>query len=306
MTIATIIPSTSFKISGVNLRSSSNTNTTLDNLILSWDLSGADEDQVKVITSWYVNDQIINILTLPFESGSNSETTFDYASNSSASVNGATWSSDAGHDGFGAYSFTNDASIDLASPTGYLDEYTISVWLKRDLTNQWDMFASGNTAAQYFGIHPSTNRVIASYKNSTNKQNTCYSNIRIEDTSWHHVVITGKNDGYINMYIDGVKDRTTNCRQPITNGGFNTAYSTVNRFGNSASSAADYGFNGTLDDVQVYDRALSQEQVMMIYQNQPMISNTETNSGDVWNACVVGADQFGQGNMVCSNELEIS
>ncbi|MFH2023255.1 MAG: hypothetical protein ABIJ10_02970, partial [Candidatus Micrarchaeota archaeon] len=57
---------------------------------------------------------------------------------------------------------------------------------------------------------------------------------------------------------------------------------------------------------QIYDHALSQEQVMMLYQNQPMISSVETDLGDVWSACVVGVDSFGQGSPVCSNELEIS
>ncbi|MBU0591167.1 SdiA-regulated domain-containing protein, partial [Candidatus Micrarchaeota archaeon] len=80
ITIGTIVSSTSSEISRVNLRSSSTTNTTSEDLILSWNLSGADEDRVKVVTSWYVNDQIINILNLPFEAGSNSETTFDFAS----------------------------------------------------------------------------------------------------------------------------------------------------------------------------------------------------------------------------------
>ncbi|MBU0591532.1 MAG: hypothetical protein ABIJ10_05765, partial [Candidatus Micrarchaeota archaeon] len=68
------------ELHNVILTSTSGSNYSSEDLTLSWNLSGADEDRVKVVTSWYVNDQIINILNLPFEAGSNSETTFDFAS----------------------------------------------------------------------------------------------------------------------------------------------------------------------------------------------------------------------------------
>ena len=89
--------------------------------------------------------------------------------------------------------------------------------------------------------------------------------------------------------------------------------------GNLAAATGDLGiswgvadnnkgpFNGTIDEVIIYNKSLSEEQIKAIYENKTgLIVSQETNAGDVWQACVTPNDKTQDGDEVCSNNLTIS
>jgi hypothetical protein len=77
------------------------------------------------------------------------------------------------------------------------------------------------------------------------------SNTAIRDTNWHHIAVTRNNSGDAIIYIDGFQDATGSIRT-------RTAYTkTVIGAGHTAYS----NFNGTIDEVAIYNRALSGEEI---------------------------------------------
>ncbi|RME78103.1 hypothetical protein D6774_02295, partial [Candidatus Woesearchaeota archaeon] len=65
-------------------------------------------------------------------------------------------------------------------------------------------------------------------------------------------------------------------------------------------------FEGNIDDIQIFDRALTPQQIQALYNNRTdLIVSTETSVGDVWEACVTPNDGFADGSKVCSNNITI-
>jgi hypothetical protein len=77
------------------------------------------------------------------------------------------------------------------------------------------------------------------------------SNTAIQDTNWHHVAATRNSSGNVTIYVDGVADGggTVPTRTAFTG--------TVI----GAGCASYSNFNGTIDEVRIYNRALSAEEI---------------------------------------------
>jgi len=90
----------------LTINSSSNTNTSSENLTLYWDITDTDGDDVKNITNWLLNGTSIAVLNMPFENASGNQSG-DYSGyeNNATLVSGPTWNATGGYDGNGAYEF---------------------------------------------------------------------------------------------------------------------------------------------------------------------------------------------------------
>ena len=73
---------------------------------------------------------------------------------------------------------------------------------------------------------------------------------------WYHVVFTWQ-DTTLSIYVDGELNNTAACTSGI-NSTANTIY-----LGNHTT--ANVGVNGAMDEVRVYDRALSATEVKLLY-----------------------------------------
>jgi hypothetical protein len=94
-----------------------------------------------------------------------------------------------------------------------------------------------------------------------------YSDIAYTDNDWHHIVGVRQSDGTNYIYIDGIRQaahRTgsaiTVAIQPITIG---TAYGDLPLHIGSYQEL----FLGYIDDVRIYNRALSEDEVRMLYES---------------------------------------
>lgn len=84
------------------------------------------------------------------------------------------------------------------------------------------------------------------------------STTTITDTNWHHLGCVIDRDGDGQVYIDGLPDGS-----PAAISSEAMATTTALRFGSRSYSAASY-LNGLLDDVRIYNYALSPEQVKSV------------------------------------------
>ena len=91
--------------------------------------------------------------------------------------------------------------------------------------------------------------------------------------AWHQVVMTRNSSGTISMYVDGV---LSNAGTSGTAGSVNSAALTDFTIGRPGSYNGQY-FNGKIDDVRVYGRALSAPEVSTLYSSSVQKIIGETN-----------------------------
>src|SRR6266511_4206317 len=162
-----------------------------------------------------------------------------------------------------AFSFDgdNDSVIIGNHAALQLQNFTIEAWIKRASTNQasLDVFTDGTIFGYgYGGYHLALlddgrltmGQVGISGVNSTNA---------IRDTSWHHVAVT-KSSGSVTFYVDGVAEVA-----PQYDPGFyftSSAQIGARQWDGTRPIAS---FLGLIDEVSVYNRALTGTEVVSIY-----------------------------------------
>lgn len=182
--------------------------------------------------------------------------------NGSVLVNSPTWSTGKignalTFDGANDYAVMPSNSAISQFGTG---EFTVSVWYKS--SSATDQFLIDNKTA---GTNLAGYDVFLSPSGAANfrvadgtTQHVAISPIGLSDGLWHHLVGTRSSAG-LKIYIDGTQAGTN------TNGGaFNVTNSTNMYFG-SYNSTPSLPFNGSMDEVRFYNRALSATEISNMY-----------------------------------------
>ncbi|MBN2420963.1 hypothetical protein JXB27_01650 [Candidatus Woesearchaeota archaeon] len=292
----------------VTINTTNARNFTSEDITVYWSSSDDDdyEGAVVNITDWRMNETSIAVLNMPFEADGNQNAT-DYSTYGSNGTNQweVTWLPTSGHDGGGTYLFDGADYIDHASPVLPIgdDPYAITAWI-----NTTDVCAYRGIVG--WGGYGNSNQVNAFRFDSDSVQpgEDCHllnywwdtdlnvnTSIPIRDGQWHFVIAM-YDQTTRSIWIDGVQmgndtpaadhavPDTSNFRIGSTNG---------------------ENFNGMIDDVKIFNRSLSPEQIAYLYQHRvDIISSSETQTGDIWTACVTPNDGF-NGRTVCSNNLTV-
>jgi len=262
------------------------------------------------IYKWLKNGNPIAQLILPFNTANNS-TTKDYSGYGyHADVVGPKWTNQ-GKVG-GAYYFDGSSEyITLSLPSVLYDipnnDFTISLWLKsddatednsivlhasKDNQNFIKMFQFGGEI--HFGVM--SEGIKRAVRSETLLSNT-----------WYHIVgVWYGSEKNLLVYVDGVEYTETGYRQFALG-------SEVDKFELGHGSASSKFFKGYLDELEVYDRALTKEQIYQIYlstkngsyDRRTIISSLTTN-GDRWQCIVTPNDGNIDGIPVESNIIRIS
>jgi len=281
---------------------STNANLTANNVSTS-DLDG---NLIKNIYDWKINGSSVMLLNMPFE-GSNTNLKDYTDSENNGTNNGATWNSTGGYDGKGAYEFDGDNDTiniglnDLLSDTSSVsgDVITISAWVKSDYIGGKAEVIVGK-AGYNIGLvkEPSPDRVECALVDSANSRYGAWVSTSKLSTGWTYFTCD-YNGSDMNLYINGELN-------------FTRAYETTARVNNNAwkvgnnNDAAAYDFNGTIDEVQIWNRSLSAEQILALYNNQSnLIVSQETSLEDVWKVDITPNDGFGDGTTSTSNTVTI-
>ncbi|MEI6438478.1 MAG: LamG domain-containing protein, partial [Candidatus Omnitrophota bacterium] len=134
---------------------------------------------------------------------------------------------------------------------------TVSAWVKTTTTDEkyivW--WGGDNSNLNYaIGIYPGGQ---ASF---TQWGCALLSVSNVNNNQWHLITVTDAGNGsQQEMYIDGVWESSTTCTVSTSSG--STGY-----IGTAKGGDATYDFPGSIDDVRIYSRALSADDVLRVYQ----------------------------------------
>jgi len=64
-------------------------------------------------------------------------------------------------------------------------------------------------------------------------------------------------------------------------------------------------FNGTIDEVRIFNRSLSAAEILSLYWGSDIITSDETSINDIWSACVTPNDGTQDGATNCSNNITV-
>ncbi len=192
--------------------------------------------------------------------------------------NGAVDVTDNGHDGvfngnattvaggpFGN-AFTFDGVGDYINIGDELDmvssDFTLAAWIKGDPTmDQWGRIIDKGFASAYaFGRRSFTNAVGFEFLNSGSQGNGFGTTTNLIDNTWHHVAVT-KAGTTVTIYADGDAENTETVSSAIQNGALPLL------IGANPGEGITGFWKGLLDELRIYDRALTSGEIEMLALN---------------------------------------
>lgn len=165
----------------------------------------------------------------------------------------------------GSFDGTDDyVKITNSTSLNYSSQTTISAWVYNRETNSSRIpIAKGgyNTSGWYWWIDTTSWRV----QLNTTSQNSAYSSGRtIPTNEWHHLTtVIDQTNSTIKYYYDGVLINTSTGTIQFSNNSSNSIYIA------DYIGSGTYAWNGILDEVRIYNRALSPAEVQQLYNWAP-------------------------------------
>jgi hypothetical protein len=276
------------------------------------------------IYRWDINGVYFNNLLMPFNTN-NPSTASDYSGYSNNGIiTGATWTSN-GIEG-GAYSFSGDDVITVADSSslgndGTWSEITVEYWVNPAV----DQMAARILSKNGGGAGDSGNYMTGFNTNAPSPYNTVFFGVTIgtsfretySDTdtviptgSWSHIVGTYKSGEGVKLYINGVLKSSSivytgniaaSVGEPLLIG-----------YSSPVGGEATRYFNGGLDEIRIYNRALSPKQALQRYveSKDNLISSStivgeETEEGENWRCLVTPNTSIGDQTAKYSNYLTV-
>ena len=178
-------------------------------------------------------------------------------------VCGAKWCDNVGFGG--AYAFNGSNARILINNSPSLDfgagARTIGAWIKSGgaSRDQQSIFIKGANPGYSLRLSPSPDRAIEYFKSAGNNYSFVTSSNTITDNAWHHILVVDQGDGRTDFYKDGVFLET------IAKPNHNSDSTGKAAIGAWADASFAQGFNGVLDEVMVFNRALSADEIRQIY-----------------------------------------
>jgi len=213
---------------------------------------GSLADSIKIgLVAWY-----------PFTGNANDSS----GNNNNGTVNGATLTADRFGNIGSAYSFNGSSYIEVPySSTMNLPNGTISFWFKTSQSTLQIMlykmvYATAENENYAFAIED--NNLIDFYvKYNSNCTpgmgwQRCTTTNQYSDDSYHHMLGTISSDS-LKMYVDGKKIAS----QVVPNSSADICSPSSLFIGRDWATNQLYDFNGSLDDIRLYNRILSQNEI---------------------------------------------
>jgi len=294
--------------------SSTGRNKTSDDLNVGFAITDQDVEDVslKNVTDWRVGGASIAVLNLQLESDGDQNDT-DYSTfGNGISVFNVLFNGTSGHDGFGAFDFNGTTgyinvtdSSDLTSDGGHFSvmlraktvadiNSTTYLICKQDCSvggakNGYEMFLYNGTSF----------KVIIGNTTASSSIQVNTTGVNYQDGSYHHFAFTYDGTDLI-LYVDGTKQANGSYAH-----GSNLGPSNVLIIGANATN--DLNFNGTIDEVFIFNRSLSSEQITAISNKQnTLIVSQETEVSESWTVAVTPFDGTINGTTVVSNAVVIA
>jgi hypothetical protein len=176
-----------------------------------------------------------------------------------------------------AYHFDGESYIDLGTVTFGIEEinnFTISLWINvQDNIGDYDIIIKRGEHAYPFSISlHSDNRIRTRVRPSGGSSDYFSSPEILNHNQWYHVALTygsGERINYINGNPEPDPDPPTGA----------LSLESASTYIGSSPNAADTNFNGIIDDVRIYNRALTESEILALYTGQQQaIHESDLNS----------------------------
>ena len=294
-------------ITSLFINSTFGNNSKFENLTAFIDVFDPDNQRLKNIFDWRIKSKSIAVIHMPFEENtSNATFTKDFSSfKNNGTVVNATFNATGGFDGFGAYEFNGSHYIEIPYDDSFniTGDLTIEVRVKpKNTTGQPRIFSTLNkTGVQGYELR--WNNMTAKYEFTVGHgaSNTTVTAGTVNFDNFSHIVARA-NGTNISIFIDGVLINSTDQEGAIAGLGG----SGVARIGLAANKMTGF-FNGTIDEVRVYDRALSIRQIVLLAENiTNIIVSDELEIRKRWSVVATPLDGIVEGDAVKSNTIRIS
>lgn len=186
-------------------------------------------------------------------------------------VNGATLVADRDGNPSCAYSFDGSNDYIEVADNALLDitdELTICAWVKFTINARGGIVSKwnggwGSNDPQAYDLFTNGTSIGSSINGTGGTDNTNVSTTSLNDGNWHFVVVTVQSSLDTNEqkhYIDGSLDAEFDTTEDIIRVSDSNLY-----FGYESPSESQAAFNGCIDDVRIYNRALSADEISLLY-----------------------------------------
>ncbi len=269
-------------------------------------------DTTSYIYNWKVNGNSILDLNMPFDTENNNTCT-DYSGfGLNGTLNGVNWISD-GVIG-GAYYFDGSSEyITMDLPNVFYDipnnDFTVSIWVKSDdiTADNAVVLMASNDNDNFFKIFLQGKEVhiglcVDGIKDAVRTEN-------LSSNEWYHIVgVWDASENLILVYWNG-----EGGLQRLLPGYRNFAMgSGVDLLEIGHGTASSKFWDGCMDQVEVYNQALSQDQIYQIYlstkdghYDRRVFVSEETSVGETWQCVVTPNNTTQDGTPIASNILRI-
>ena len=206
----------------------------------------------------------------------NSGTAQDDINSNNGVVTGAVLTADRFGNPNAAYLFDGNDNINIPyfSALNVSTGLTISAWIKKDdnssqqaIVARWKNVKS---ADQYL-LMTSGNKALIATGNPSYSANGVSCTPSFNTGIWYHVVFEWKNNGDHKLFVNGVKTDSTRLASFATiNAGTQNPLIIGAQYDGSYSRL----FMGTIDDVRIYNRALSYTEIAALYTEEDFATST--------------------------------
>lgn len=199
---------------------------------------------------------------------------------------GASFVTEGGIEG-GALSLERDVNsyVDTGPWFDFVDrDFSLQAWVRTNPGDTSDLFVVGQHNSGSLngiilfvnGINPVERRDgSAGFYASARQQDVLLSGTDVNDGNWHQLVSVYRVAGNVELYVDGANLESSALAQTINP---NTASFLIG--GITFGSTPGGGFDGLIDEVQVYDYALAAHEIQFLYENPGLALGESRTPGD--------------------------
>jgi hypothetical protein len=215
---------------------------------------------IGMVAYWSFNNEYVNGDTILDQSGNNFNATIDPAGGATSGVLGKSGEAIS----FRGNNF-NDTVKGLMNHE-FEDEVTLSLWFKSGGGGQgsprileFSDSSGGSSRSTLLGYHSSGSlRTHVTCEADNNRYGEITSPSTYIADAWHHAVYTYSNSDGAKLYVDSVEVGSAS-------GGCSNIYGAKTFSIGNYYPVSDHDFKGLIDEVRIYDRALSEFEVMNLY-----------------------------------------
>lgn len=213
---------------------------------------------------WYTNPPAYGLVAwYPFNGNANDES----GNGNNGIVKGATLTTNRFGASSSAYSFisANKNYIELTPTLGTFgtSDFSISAWINQSAVNSVYIVSKRNTEnyANFWEFLPNAFSICQTTTQASST--SIFTTYQVGYNEWHHIAAV-KTSGTLSIFIDGI----LNATKTISTGYYNITNSNPCIIGAQIApiSGAKGCFDGKIDDIGLWNRALTQNEITSLYQ----------------------------------------